>query len=277
MDTDADGTVLAARPASIAVTITAEVSAVDATATFPDGLTWSEKDGKKYTATTTLKGNADAAKWTKVINTLPKLDSKAQAITYTVSEDQLPNYAEPSVTNVGNVWTIINTYERTTFTGTKVWDDGKGAHDNPTELEGKLTVQCTTTPDVATSWTGVTRAHIHWNTHGAVSGRTYTQSFTITGLPAKAANGDVYTYRVVETQVAGYQAPTYTNNGSDAAKTDALYNGGSVTNAMSVVMITPKFIKKAEGMPAEITSKDFSFLLAPQTNNATFATDNLDK
>ncbi len=60
------------------------------------------------------------------------------------------------------------------------------------------------------------------------------------------------------------------------------YDGMDTTNTFNKVdaKITPKFVKKAVNMPQDVIDaggKTFTFLLAPQTNTAAIATDDLDK
>ena len=77
-------------------------------------------------------------------------------------------------------------------------------HDNVTELENKLKLYRTTTPDVDGSWTEVTGSlNFQWSE--ATDTDPYTQSFTVTGLPKFDGSGKVYTYRMTEETISGYE------------------------------------------------------------------------
>ena len=237
VDKDADSTVIAARPTSIDVLLKATVSD-GATAEFPTGLTWT-KNGNDYTATKTITGAASATNWNDAIAGLPELDSNSQPITYTVSENRLPNYVDPEISNSGNVWTIINTYERTELTGKKVWKDGGLTHDNTKEINLTLKRQVN-----GGEVQNVDNPHIHWTG----------DDFVITGLPAKDLSGNEYTYWVSEAQVSGYDAPQYSvNTHTTGTVTDGITSGGTITNVLLPEYVTVSGTKTWVGTPEGTT------------------------
>ena len=264
VDDDADGTVLEARPTSVDFTVTAEIATDDGVWADAENklllADFTKVNSKKYTKVYTLTTGDAAAQdtehtWQIDTEELPKMDAAGDAIIYSVSEDQLPNYKEPKLVQKGNLYTITNEYDRITFTGTKVWIDGGKTHDNVTELKDALTVEREETVYVydgtsystraaaeaqATTdgvdpadfntvittdkeWKTVTDAnlHIHWNGDGAASGGKYTQSFTVTGLLEKDALGNAYKYRVVEDgTVVQAINPDYVVSYDNSAATD---------------------------------------------------------
>ena len=222
VDKDADGTVIEARPSTITVTLTAEVSE-GAEATFPtiDGVTWGTKVGNEYTATVTITGDATAESWKKALEGMPERDNKGKKITYKVSEEQLPNYTAPTIMTLGNTFTIINTYERTKLEGTKVWVDGGKVHNNETELDGKFTLNRIVEGGTAETVTGY---HIHWEGN----------TFEITGLPKYNAAGKEYTYWLTEATVSGYLDPVYSGETHTTGTTvDGITTGGTITNTIT--------------------------------------------
>lgn len=214
VDTDADGTVLAARPDKIVVTVTATATAQTDSLIQPGegiGQGWTFVEGSEFEYTKNFELNKtdhatdDDNIWLRQLIGLPTYDTAGELIEYKVTESKLPNYREPSYVTTGNLTSIVNVYDRREFTGTKVWEDAGIVHDNVSELADKFTVQRSTDGQ---NWTTVEGAHIHWDE--ATSTNPHTQSFKITGLPKyDAQTGAEYSYRVIETQVDGYDEPAY--------------------------------------------------------------------
>jgi pilin isopeptide linkage protein len=235
VDDDADSTVETARPTSVDITVTAN-TAGDVSALETHGFT--KTADNTYIRTIAVSGTADKKIWVNdTLTGLPKYNTDGTLINYSVSESKVPNYKAAEIEKKGNVFIVTNTYDAAEFTGTKIWDDGTGAkaHDNPTELKNRLRLYRTTDPESGT-WHEVqdSKLHIHWNSDGHLSTTSYHQSFTITGLLKEDTNGHAYTYKVVEnlsdsTEHESYHV-TYTNTGNYSGKTDALYNGGTITN-----------------------------------------------
>ncbi|MBQ6623654.1 MAG: Cna B-type domain-containing protein, partial [Mogibacterium sp.] len=257
-DDDADNTVLGSRPFDSVNELRPEVikfkitatTTVDTPALVADGVGFTKESDTEYTKEVSLSESENGTVfnrnvWQKTVDGLPKLDAAGEGITYRVDEKQLPNYEDPIVDPDGiddGRWIITNVYKRASFTATKIWDDGNLKHDNATELKNKLKLYRTTADDPTaqgTQWTEVTdKYHLHWNDDGATADNKYSQSFTITGLPEKDADGKQYTYRVVESSVGDKYTTTYKNNDNtatsdyDESKVDeAVLDGGTITNS----------------------------------------------
>ena len=243
VDDDADDTSIGSRPESITIVITAEASVETASLVDAGFRLDSEQstDVKKvYTKEITVSGSEagtlfNDSVWQKKITGLPKLDAAGESITYTVDENDVPNYTktDPVQKDEGR-WIITNTYRRVSITGTKEWRDGGKTHDNTTEL--KLTVYRLAYDEggqpVGSAET-VSDAHIDWKGN----------KYTVIGLPESDDNGNKYTYWVTETAVDGYEAPIYDNSDAGAAadqrKTDGVYDGGKVINsALTDITVT---------------------------------------
>ncbi len=235
VDTDADSTVIVTRPEEVTVTLNAEAGTEMTTLVDDKGFTKddvnSTADKFIYTKDFTLtSGDATSAEHTWQVKTgvLPRYDANGSAIKYTVSEETVPNYKDPTYVTVGPLYTVVNVYKTTNFTGTKTWIDGGKSHDNTTEI--KLTVERTIEPVTDDStWEEVSSAHVDWTGN----------SFKIIGIPEKDTDGNVYVYRVTEKSLGGDYKTTYKNVDNDATtgfneseKTDALYTGGTITNKL---------------------------------------------
>ncbi|MBP3816464.1 MAG: Cna B-type domain-containing protein [Firmicutes bacterium] len=189
-------------------------------------------------------------------------------VAYTLDENVVPNYTKTTF-DLGGVKGIVNTYKMTKFTGTKVWVDGGKVHDNVSELKDKLSLERTINPTGADGWAKVTDDyHIHWNSDGAKSGGSYTQSFEITGLPVMDVDGNDYIYRVVESSVGGDYVTTYTNvaNPDTAAfaeenKTDAIYTGGTITNKLEAKIQISGEKYWTDGEPTDHINTDLGLTL----------------
>ncbi len=250
IDTDPDGTAIVKRPKSVVLRVTADKKPADTG--------WTEDTSgqdttyyKDYTLRTSdLEANSDNV-WKINTEVLPRTDEHGDTITYTVSEPNVPkNYADnssyPAQIKVGDIYTVINSYETVELAGTKVWTDGGKTHNNATEV--KLTVHWITNEGTDEVDGTLANAHIDWD-------KTNKDSFKVIGLPKYDDEGNEYTYWITETAVDGYDAPVYDNSEStdtsltseQKAATDKLYNGGKVENKIKQDAVTIDGDKKWVG------------------------------
>gem|GEM_PF-4059786 len=250
IDNDDDATVIKVRPSEVNIRVKATATA-ETSALVDKGFTRDTAAGTEafeYTKTVRLTGSLDVSKWedSTSLAGLPKYDSNGSRIVYSVSEDRVANYEEAEIDKKTDLFIITNTYDSLTFTGIKKWVDN-ATHDNATELNNKLTLQRSTDPDNDSSWENVTGYHIHWKNDGRKVDSSYTQSFEITGLPKEQSKDTRYVYRVVENLGSDYETyhksysntdDTSTTTFNEADQTDALYNGGTVTNTLGDIEIS---------------------------------------
>ncbi len=134
---------------------------------------------------------------TYTFSKLPKYDAEGYLYTYKVTENVVSGYTtEQDGKDIINIMSNIN--ETTSVTGTKTWIDGGKTHNNTTEIKLVLT----RTSAKAGSVEETVVATPTWD------GNTYKFS----GLAKYDAEGYLYTYKVSETQVNGYDAPAYDSN-----------------------------------------------------------------
>ena len=100
----------------------------------------------------------DANQWSATIDDLEKFDSDGNEITYTWTEENLPEGYDAVVSITGTVTTITNTYdlsrEKTTASVKKVWDDkDNAASKRPSSLKVTLNNGTEVTLSDANSWT----------------------------------------------------------------------------------------------------------------------------
>ena len=171
-------------------------------------------DVPKATAT----ANADTFEYT--FEKLPLYKADGKIMKYTLSEDEIPGYrTEYDQNNL----IVINTYEVTKISGTKVWTDGDSKHNNPTDVKLELNYRKS---DGKTGKADIPATV--WGTNEADKNK-----FTITGLPVADKDGNTYEYWVSEKQISDYNAPDY-GDGDTTHKTDGtpdgITNGGTITN-----------------------------------------------
>lgn len=184
-------------------------------------------------APTTTAGGIIEGSWSEQTFTyrfvkVPIYDADNKQITYTVDENDVPNYSKSIIDTLGAM-TVVNTYKMASVTGTKIWQDGyETKHDTSEELKGKLKLYRKAFENPDGDEETVNNPHIDWD------GNTY----TIQNLPEKDSAGYNYTYWVVEDTIDGYEEPVYDNStasgaGIDAdkkAETNKAYNGGKIIN-----------------------------------------------
>ena len=134
---------------------------------------------------------------TYTFSKLPKYDAEGYLYTYKVTENVVSGYTtEQDGKDIINIMSNIN--ETTSVTGTKTWIDGGKTHNNTTEIKLVLT----RTSAKAGSVEETVVATPTWD------GNTYKFS----GLAKYDAEGYLYTYKVSETQIKGYDTTTSGNN-----------------------------------------------------------------
>ncbi len=153
------------------------------------------KDGKP-TGITQIASDAEDVNWTVTFQNLQKYDVDGREIEYTVVEiTQLSNYDEPIYGEEGNILTVKNKIDYTTFTKdvtvTKIWVD-------PVDVEHK---------DITINLYQSGKDEI-FRTAILEKGKT---SYTFTELPKYDADGNEYTYTAQECELAGY-APSYSDD-----------------------------------------------------------------
>lgn len=153
------------------------------------------KDGKP-TGITQIASDAEDVNWTVTFQNLQKYDVDGREIEYTVVEiTQLSNYDEPIYGKEGNILTVKNKIDYTTFTKdvtvTKIWVD-------PVDVEHK---------DITINLYQSGKDEI-FRTAILEKGKT---SYTFTELPKYDADGNEYTYTAQECELAGY-APSYSDD-----------------------------------------------------------------
>ena len=165
---------------------------------------WDDNDGKvgaresvtfelykngEPTGITQIASDAEDVNWTVTFQDLQKYEADGTEIEYTVVEvTRLPHYAEPVYGNDGNVLTVTNKIDYTTFTKDvsvkKIWvDPANTEHDVITinlYQSGNNEIFRTATLDKNTT------------------------SYTFTALPKYDENGNEYTYTAQEVGVKGY-------------------------------------------------------------------------
>ena len=203
------------RPDQISLTLTGD-GAVKTGETEPYTVT-KTVDVPKATAT----ANADTFEYT--FEKLPLYKADGKIMKYTLSEDEIPGYrTEYDQNNL----IVINTYEVTKISGTKVWTDGDSKHNNPTDVKLELNYRKS---DGKTGKADIPATV--WGTNEADKNK-----FTITGLPVADKDGNTYEYWVSEKQISDYNAPDY-GDGDTTHKTDGtpdgITNGGTITNSLA--------------------------------------------
>ena len=153
------------------------------------------KDGKP-TGITQIASDAEDVNWTVTFQNLQKYDVDGREIEYTVVEiTQLSNYDEPIYGKEGNILTVKNKIDYTTFTKdvtvTKIWVD-------PVDVEHK---------DITINLYQSGKDEI-FRTAILEKGKT---SYTFTELPKYDADGNEYTYTAQECELAGY-TPSYSDD-----------------------------------------------------------------
>ena len=143
----------------------------------------------------------------------------------------------------------------TEISGQKVWDDNSDeAGHRPAPAEVKLTLWRYTTDK--TNAEKVENATPDWKNTG-----TDTWTWTYSDLPKYDAEGQLYTYYVVEEDM-DYYKPVYSNSNADAT---AAYNGGTITNELTHVEVSTDF--NAKKFYYGVTQGKFTFTLAGATVN----------
>ena len=146
------------------------------------------KDGER-TGITQIASDAEDINWTVTFQDLQKYKADGTEIEYTVVEvTRLPHYAEPVYGNDGNVLTVTNKIDYTTFTKDvsvkKIWvDPANTEHEDITinlYQSGNNEIFRTATLDKNTT------------------------SYTFTALPKYDKDGNEYTYTAQEVGVKGY-------------------------------------------------------------------------
>ena len=153
------------------------------------------KDGKP-TGITQIASDAEDVNWTVTFQNLQKYDVDGREIEYTVVEiTQLSNYDEPIYGKEGNILTVKNKIDYTTFTKdvtvTKIWVD-------PVDAEHK---------DITINLYQSGKDEI-FRTAILEKGKT---SYTFTELPKYDSEGNEYIYTAQEGELAGY-APSYSDD-----------------------------------------------------------------
>ena len=153
------------------------------------------KDGKP-TGITQIASDAEDVNWTVTFQNLQKYDVDGREIEYTVVEiTQLSNYDEPIYGKEGNILTVKNKIDYTTFTKdvtvTKIWVD-------PVDVEHK---------DITINLYQSGKDEI-FRTAILEKGKT---SYTFTELPKYDADGNEYTYTAQECELAAY-TPSYSDD-----------------------------------------------------------------
>lgn len=153
------------------------------------------KDGTP-TGITQIASDAEDVNWTVTFQNLQKYDVDGRKIEYTVVETtQLSNYDEPIYGKEGNILTVKNKIDYTTFTKdvtvTKIWVD-------PVDAEHK---------DITINLYQSGKDEI-FRTAILEKGKT---SYTFTELPKYDSEGNEYIYTAQEGELAGY-APSYSDD-----------------------------------------------------------------
>jgi uncharacterized repeat protein (TIGR02543 family) len=191
-------------------------------------------------------------------------------INYTLSEAAIPGYDTKVIEEVpfsGGIMAVVNTYQVTKLTGSKVWvDDGK-THNNATEVTLTVNYQRYDSAGNPVGEPGtVTDPVISWGTTEATK-----NNYEVGGLPVGDGKGNTYRYWAVETPITGYN--TSCKNADDPATehvdestiTGYALNGGIITNTAKVgdVTITKTFVDdegNAIAIPAEVL-EDFNIIV----------------
>ena len=191
-------------------------------------------------------------------------------INYTLSEAAIPGYDTKVIKEVpfsGGIMAVVNTYQVTKLTGSKVWvDDGK-THNNATEVTLTVNYQRYDSAGNPVGEPGtVTDPVISWGTTEATK-----NNYEVGGLPVGDGKGNTYRYWAVETPITGYN--TSCKNADDLATehvdestiTGYALNGGIITNTAKVgdVTITKTFVDdegNAIAIPAEVL-EDFNIIV----------------
>ena len=134
---------------------------------------------------------------TYTFSKLPKYDAEGYLYTYKVTENVVSGYTtEQDGKDIINIMSNIN--ETTSVTGTKTWIDGGKTHNNTTEIKLVLT----RTSAKAGSVEEKVEVAPTWNEN----------TYIFNNLPKYDAEGYLYTYKVSETQIKGYDTTTSGNN-----------------------------------------------------------------
>ena len=134
---------------------------------------------------------------TYTFSKLPKYDAEGYLYTYKVTENVVSGYTtEQDGKDIINIMSNIN--ETTSVTGTKTWVDGGKTHNNTTEIKLVLT----RTSAKAGSVEEKVVVTPTWNEN----------TYIFNNLPKYDAEGYLYTYKVSETQIKGYDTTISGNN-----------------------------------------------------------------
>ena len=134
---------------------------------------------------------------TYIFNNLPKYDAEGYLYTYKVSETQIKGY-DTTISGNNFTNTMENINETTSVTGTKTWIDGGKPHDNAEEIILVLTRKSVKTGSVEEK----VEVEPTWNEN----------TYIFNNLPKYDAEGYLYTYKVSETQIKGYDTTISGNN-----------------------------------------------------------------
>ena len=137
---------------------------------------------------------------------------------YPVTVTGKGNYKDTAVA----AWEIVQRDANTrTFIGTIDWRDG--GRDHTGSEPPALTLYRTTgeVPENPAEGTPITDAVPKWNEDNTI--------FTYSGLRVFDANGNLYSYWVIESKLDGYEEPQYHNTCTNP-KNDRLENGGKIIN-----------------------------------------------
>ena len=113
---------------------------------------------------------------------------------------------------------VVNTYQVTKLTGSKVWvDDGK-THNNATEVILTVNYQRYDSAGNPVGEPGtVTDPVISWGTTEATK-----NNYEVGGLPVGDGKGNTYRYWAVETPITGYNTSCKNADDPDISGSDAL-------------------------------------------------------
>ena len=155
--------------------------------------------------------------WSASFDGLAKKTLDGKEISYSVAEVEVPAGYEASTSHDGDSWTVTNTREATlSVKGQKVWDDVNDL-DRLRPDSATLTLVRSVNGEIDPSFS---KDYELSESNG--------WSFSESGLPAKDADGNAYTYSVLEKNVPdGYEV----SYASEAGESDALGNATVVLRA----------------------------------------------
>lgn len=203
---------------------------------------WIEQDQTIYHITVTVTQDEDG-------------DLHAQASYATAQEDVEDQSYTPEN---GAVKFVNRKAGLTEISGRKVWEDNNNeAGHRPAPEKVTLTLWRYTEDD-KTNAEQVENATPDWKNTA-----TDTWTWTYSDLPKYDAEGQRYTYYVVEEDM-DYYKPVYSNSNANADAT-AAYNGGTITNELTHVEVSTDF--NAKKYYYGVTEGKFTFTLAGATVN----------